>query len=164
MFVVDWSKSSKFLKICKGGTLGTFSKISKNMQRGDPLEKFFFDFFLNSFFHSGRSYETIRMPFQGVRMLETPYSTKCYPFASVFCISSDLKSSYNVFLQLEINIISLSIYNQFGNTLVETKHILLGVMWTLINYTHNLLVVSHFTVCCCIAECKQFQTYSVKAF
>ena len=40
------SKSSKFLKICKGGTLGTFSKIFKNMQRGDPWKKNFLIFFL----------------------------------------------------------------------------------------------------------------------
>ena len=42
------------------------------MQRGDPWKKFFFDFFLNTLFHSGRSYETIRMSFEGVRMLNTP--------------------------------------------------------------------------------------------
>ena len=66
---------------------GQLETISENMQRGDPwnifenfqkyakggpLENFFFDFFLNTLFHSGRSYETIRMSFEGVRMLNTP--------------------------------------------------------------------------------------------
>jgi len=59
------------MKLCKGGTLGTFSKFFKNMQRGDPWKKKN-DFFLNTLFHSGRSYETIRMSFEGVRMLNTP--------------------------------------------------------------------------------------------
>ena len=62
-------------------------KISENMQRGDPwkifenfqkyakggpLEKKNFEFFFNTSFHSEWSYETIRMPFEGVRMLNTP--------------------------------------------------------------------------------------------
>ena len=66
---------------------GQLETISENMQRGDPwnifenfqkyakggpLENFFFDFFFNTLFHSGRSYETIRMSFEGVRMLNTP--------------------------------------------------------------------------------------------
>ena len=59
------------MKLCKGGTLGTFSKFFKNMQRG-TLGKKNFDFFLNTLFHSGRSYETIKMSFEGVRMLNTP--------------------------------------------------------------------------------------------
>ena len=45
-----------------------FQKYAK----GGPLEKIFFDFFLNTLFHSGRSYETIRMSFKGVGMLNTP--------------------------------------------------------------------------------------------
>ena len=49
--------------------------IFENFQKyakGGPLEKKIFDFFLNTLFHSGRSYETIRMSFEGVRMLNTP--------------------------------------------------------------------------------------------
>ena len=65
---------------------GQLETISENMQRGDPwnifenfqkyakggpLEKKFFDFFFNTLFHSGRSYETIRRPFEGVRLLKS---------------------------------------------------------------------------------------------
>ena len=80
------SKSSKFLKICKGGTLGTFSKIFKifkNMQRGDPW-KFFFCFLFNTLFYTRQPYKTIRMSFGGLRMLKSPKLTQCYPFASVY--------------------------------------------------------------------------------
>ena len=44
-----------------------FQKYAKG-----PWKKIFFYFFLNTLFHSGRSYETIRMSFEGVRMLNTP--------------------------------------------------------------------------------------------
>ena len=47
-------------------------KIFQKYAKGGPLENFFFDFFKNTLFHSGRSYETIRMSFEGVRMLNTP--------------------------------------------------------------------------------------------
>ena len=49
--------------------------IFENFQKyakGGPVEKIFFDFFFNTLIHSGRSYETIRMSFEGVRMLNTP--------------------------------------------------------------------------------------------
>ena len=41
------------------------------MQRGDPWKKKI-EYFFNTLLDSGRSYETIRMPFEGVRMLKTP--------------------------------------------------------------------------------------------
>ena len=45
MLVNVWGRLGRLMKLCKGGTLGTFSKFFKNMQRGDPWKKFFLIFF-----------------------------------------------------------------------------------------------------------------------
>ena len=46
MLVNVWGRLGRLMKLCKGGTLGTFSKFFKNMQRGDPWKKKFLIFFL----------------------------------------------------------------------------------------------------------------------
>ena len=75
MFEVDWSLQLQLLAL----NVQNFWKYAK----GGPLGNFFFDFFLNTLLDSGWSYETIRMPSEGLKMFKSPKSIQCYPFAVV---------------------------------------------------------------------------------
>ena len=65
-------RSHKKFRAKKTNFRGAFGLFSQKYPKGGPLENFFFSFLLNPLFYSERSWETIEMPFGGLRLLKCP--------------------------------------------------------------------------------------------